>query len=140
MFHRKDLVHVYQTILYSKCKKKKISYIYQFLGDKTKNVSFICIFFFKLLPKFSDFINSGDCIGKIRCRTFRSQDNTVTRFGLFRLQVLRQLGYKSEITLRPWTIRFHCKKKHCSRQFLNAVEHEPVPTTPFKLLFKINQV
>ena len=31
----------------------------------------ILTFFFKLLPKFSDLINSGDCIGKITSKSIR---------------------------------------------------------------------
>ena len=38
----------------------------QFLGEKLKLSGFyFAFFFFKLLSKFSDFISSDDCIGKI---------------------------------------------------------------------------
>ena len=32
---------------------------------------FLSVFFFKLLPKFSGFINSDDCIGKITSKSIR---------------------------------------------------------------------
>ena len=31
------------------------------------------VFFFKMLPKFSDFVNSGYCIGKITSKSIRLQ-------------------------------------------------------------------
>ena len=36
-----------------------------FLCDRMKNIGFFCSFFFELLLKFSDFVNSDVCIGKI---------------------------------------------------------------------------
>ena len=54
---------------------KKYFFIHknQFLVEKIKNVSFssAVFFFFKLLPKLIDFINSEDCIGKITPKTIK---------------------------------------------------------------------
>ena len=45
-------------------KKKNVFHKNQFLGDELKIYVFLQFFFFKLLPKFSDFINFDDCIWK----------------------------------------------------------------------------
>ena len=46
--------------------KKFNSYKNQFLGEKLKKlVSFFFVVFFKILLKFSDFVISDNCIGKI---------------------------------------------------------------------------
>ena len=65
-FHWKDLVEIYQNIPYFKFKKWFLSIKFNF-RRKIKFFRFIFVLFFslKLLPKFSDFINSDDCIGKI---------------------------------------------------------------------------
>ena len=44
---------------------------------KTFKFIFFCSFFFKLLPKFSGFINSDNCVGKI---TLKKSDYIYTAF------------------------------------------------------------
>ena len=67
-FLRKDLAQIYQNILYLKLIFFLI-YKNQFLYEKY--LGFFLQFFFKLLPKFSNFINSDDCIGKIKSKAIR---------------------------------------------------------------------
>ena len=53
---------------------EEIFFIYnnQFLFEKIKMFSFFCCsFFFKLLPKHSDYINSDDCIEKITTKSIK---------------------------------------------------------------------
>ena len=52
---------------------KKYFFIYenQVLGKEIKKLGFFMQFFFKFLPKFTDFINSDDCIGKITSKSIR---------------------------------------------------------------------
>ena len=40
---------------------------------------FFCSFFFKLLPKCSDFINSDDCIGKITSKSIRLKPSFILK-------------------------------------------------------------
>ena len=50
---------------------KKKFYKNQILGEKWKILCFFCNFFFKLLPKFSYFIDYDDCMGKITYESIR---------------------------------------------------------------------
>ena len=58
-FYRKDLFQIHQNQSYFKFLKNLFIHKNQFLGEKI-NVFFAI--FFTLLPKFSDFVNSDDCI------------------------------------------------------------------------------
>ena len=56
--------------------KKNIFFIYtkQFLSEKLEICFlFFAFFFLEILPKFSDFINSDDWIGKIASKSIRLQ-------------------------------------------------------------------
>ena len=46
---------------------------YQFLGEKLFFLFFLCSFFLKIFPKFSDFVNSDDWIRKITYKSVRPQ-------------------------------------------------------------------
>ena len=49
-----------------------------FLGGK-ENCTFFCSFFFEILKKFSDFVNSDDCIGKITSKSIRINSDFVLK-------------------------------------------------------------
>ena len=70
-FHRKDIVKIYQNIPYSQFKKYFFIYKNWFLGEKWFFKPFSCSFFFKLLSKFRDFINSDECMRKITSKSIR---------------------------------------------------------------------
>ena len=62
---------IYQTMSYFKFKIYFFIYKNHFLGEKLFFLEFFLTLFFKLVLKFSDFINSDDCIGKITSKSIR---------------------------------------------------------------------
>ena len=51
--------------------KKKIVYINTFLSENLKKCRFFYRYIFKVLQKFSDFVNSDDCIEKLTSKYVR---------------------------------------------------------------------
>ena len=86
-FHQKDIVQIYQNTSYFKL----ISfYVYknQFFWWKMKNFRFFFCRFFKILPKFSEFVNSDDCIEKITSKSMRLQPVYIKRkFEVNKIQI-----------------------------------------------------
>ena len=71
IFHRKDLAEIYQNIPYYNSKQYFFIKKNQFSCIKWDFLVFFYAVFFILLPKFTDFINSDNCIGKITLKTIR---------------------------------------------------------------------
>ena len=71
----------------------------QFLGEKWK-IFFVFAVLIILLPKFSDFINSDDCMGKITSKSVRlypvfnqKKDINLIKIGIISSEKVRNSGY-----------------------------------------------
>ena len=73
MVHRKDLVQIYQNIPYFKFRNIFLSIKANFLVKNGKKLGFLYAVFFEILPKFSDYVYSDDCIGQINSKSIGLQ-------------------------------------------------------------------